>query len=104
MTYWFVQTKDKPESVKFTYDAAKHQKTQQDLDQLLDNLTLWLEQYQQGVDFPQIPEYGNACTTCQHNIRCNGETPAFSDRQQINTAEISTQTLLKLENIQEISL
>lgn len=104
MTYWFVQTKDKPQSVKFTYDGAKHRKTKQDLDQLLDNLTLWLEQYQQGVNFPQTPEYRNACISCQYNMRCDGKTPAFSDGQHTSTAEISTQTLPKLENIQEISL
>ncbi|HLO84069.1 MAG TPA: PD-(D/E)XK nuclease family protein [Nostocaceae cyanobacterium] len=96
MTYWFVQVEGKPQSVQFIYDIKQHQKTAQDLNKLLDNLTEWLEKYQQGQEFPQTPEYRNACEYCQYNVRC--------DRLQINQSEIITHSLPKLENIQEVSL
>jgi hypothetical protein len=94
MTYWFVQTKSKPQNIQFNYDTKQHQKTTQDLDKLLNNLTLWLEKYQLGgQEFPQISEY-KTCEYCQYNTRC--------DRLQINQSEIITPSLL--ENIQEVSL
>jgi len=58
MTYWFAEPRangTEPHSLNFTYTAALHNRTHQDLEQLLSNLTNWLETYSRGDLFPQVP-------------------------------------------------
>ena len=57
MTYWFIQPKNQqlPYKLKFSYNQQLHQKTEQDLQDILDNLTKWLKHYQQeSAEFPQV--------------------------------------------------
>jgi hypothetical protein len=96
MTYWFVQAKDKPKNIQFNYNLQQHQQTEKDLNKLLNNLTQWLGEYQQNLQFPQLPEVKIACESCQYAIRC--------ERQQNNQMEIISNSLPNLENIQEVSL
>ncbi|NWF61210.1 MAG: PD-(D/E)XK nuclease family protein [Fischerella sp.] len=105
MTYWFVQSEGKPQSIKFSYDTAQHKKTAKKLTQLLSKLTHWLEDYYQGKDFPQVPEGSKACEYCQFAKRC--------DRPQLNSEQTSKAkspshpvgtNLLNLATIQEVSL
>ncbi|WP_026731996.1 PD-(D/E)XK nuclease family protein [Fischerella sp. PCC 9605] len=105
MTYWFVQSEGKPQSIKFSYNTAQHEKTAKKLTQLLSKLTRWLENYYQGKDFPQVPEGSKACEYCQFAKRC--------DRPQLNSEQTSKAkspshpvgtNLLNLATIQEVSL
>lgn len=58
MTYWFVKLPQKPENQLFTYDSQQHQKTTEDLNNLLTNLNIWLEKAQ---DFPHHPNCEAKC-------------------------------------------
>ncbi len=97
MTYWFVQSEDKPQSIKFTYTQAQHEKTRQKLNRLLNQLTGWLQRYEQGEPFPQLAEGSKHCEYCQYVTRC--------DRDRYDGEEaLSTQWLQNLDNIQEVTL
>jgi len=95
MTYWFVQSEGKPQNIKFTYNTAQHLKTAKKLKQLLNQLTDWLEDYQNNIQFPQVPEGSKMCDYCTFAKRC--------DRTTV-TEETANESLLNLESIQEVSL
>jgi PD-(D/E)XK nuclease superfamily len=66
MTYWFVKPA-KPQSVTFNYSKLKHQKTQQDLAALLNDLEQWLEAYRQKqIAFPHSPNCQTKCPYYQY--------------------------------------
>mgnify|MGYP005839081629 CR=1 FL=1 len=97
MTYWFVKSQPRPQSVKFIYSAAQHQKTRQDLSVLLSQLTQWLQHYQDDhIPFPQVAASAGRCHNCTFALHCQ------------RTAESLTNTskdgLPNLGDIQEISL
>jgi CRISPR/Cas system-associated exonuclease Cas4 (RecB family) len=71
MTYWFVQSKGKPQSIKFTYSTAQHEQTRKKLIKLLSQLTQWLENFYQGKPFPQVSIGNKACDDCQFAKRCD---------------------------------
>lgn len=97
MSYWFVQSEDKPQSLKFTYNANQHQKTEQKLNRLLSKLTGWLQRYEQGEPFPQVVDGSKDCEYCQYVTRC--------ERDRYDQEEASSQNWLQnLDNIQEVSL
>lgn len=79
MTYWFVQPIEAasltPQPLKFTYSSTLHQQTQQDLTQMLDQLTAWLDRYQAGESLPQVAESTGHCQTCLFAIRCQRGQP-----------------------------
>ena len=78
MTYWFVKSQPHPQSLKFTYDAAQHEKTRQDLTDLLTQLTFWLQRYQEsGIDFPLVAASAGQCRDCNFADRCQ-RTPESS--------------------------
>ncbi len=97
MTYWFVQSDDKPQCIKFTYSQAQHEKIGQKLNRLLNQLTRWLQGYEQGEPFPQVAEGSKHCEYCQYVTRCERDRYAGEEA-------LSTQWLQNLDNIQEVSL
>jgi PD-(D/E)XK nuclease superfamily len=96
MTYWFVQSEGKPQSIKFSYDAAQHQRTAKKLNQLLKELTNWLEFYPQNQQLPQVAEGKKLCNYCQFATQCE-RAQAAEEENQINS-------LPNLAKIQEVSL
>lgn len=114
MTYWFFQTKASsganPQSLAIAYDTPKHEATRRDLTHLLSQLTHWLESYQAGEPFPQIPPDANQCESCNFAVRCDraafrsekGDTPQ-SD-QAFSTKSVTDFSIPNLADIQEISL
>jgi hypothetical protein len=97
MTYWFVKSLPRPQSLKFTYSNAQHEKTRQDLTKLLTQLTGWLQRYQNdGIDFPQVTASVGRCGDCGFAVRC----------QRISESSTSTtrDLLPNLADIQEVSL
>jgi hypothetical protein len=71
MTYWFVRLPHQPESATFVYDRQQHEKTQQDLERLLSQLTLYLERYhQEDLPFPQISAQQGHCDRCAFAALC----------------------------------
>lgn len=74
MTYWFVQPQgqDVPTSLTFNYNSSQHRKNQQDLQELLTQLTQWRQTYQnQGHPFNQCQLSTGHCQSCQFAIRCH---------------------------------
>ncbi len=97
MTYWFVKSQPRPQSLKFTYDAAQHEKTRQDLATLLTQLTGWLQRYQdKGIDFPQVAESTGRCSECNFAVRCQ--------RTSESSISSSRDLLPNLADIQEVSI
>lgn len=97
MTYWFVQSKEQAKNIKFSYNQEQHQKTSQDLNQLLNNLTQWIKDYQHQIPLPQITASQKICEPCQYAVRCQ--------RQNITEVqEDINQQFPNLENIAEVSL
>ncbi len=97
MTYWFVKSQPRPQSLKFTYDAAQHEKTRQDLTKLLTQLTEWLQRYQSDrIPFPQVTAPAHACGDCTFAVRCQ----RMSERSTSNARDL----LSNLADIQEVSL
>jgi len=104
MTYWFVQSEGKPQSIKFSYNTAAHEQTTKKLNQLLSKLTYWLERYQQGEEFPQVAEGNKACEYCQFATRCDRIQTSTDIISAANSASNIDNTLLNLASIQEVSL
>jgi hypothetical protein len=97
MTYWFVQSKGQTKNIKFTYNQKEHQKTTEELNQLLNNLTKWVEDYEYNISLPQITESQKICESCQYAVRCH--------RQKTKqVTENINQQFPTLENIAEVSL
>lgn len=98
MTYWFVKLPTQPQSLSFSYDRAKHQKTRQNLVSLLDSLDQWLEDYQEKrKPFPQVPKGKGVCRFCTFASRCHrtGDT----EEETINS-----ELLTSVESIEEIAI
>ncbi len=103
MTYWFVQSEGKPQSIKFSYNTAAHEQTGKKLNQLLSKLTDWLERYQQGEQFPQVAEGNKACEYCNFTTRCDRQ-PASVDMMSAANPASGVDNLLNLASIQEVTL
>lgn len=101
MTYWFIQSEDTPQSLKFTYNNAQHEKTKQRLNQLLNQLTYWLQRYKQGEPFPQVAAGSNLCDACQFAVRCvrQSQHERYSGEENFDPNLLSN-----LAAIQEVSL
>lgn len=103
MTYWFVQSQAsasaaaEPQSLKFAYSEAQHQYTKAVLSNLLRQLTDWLQDYQAGIPFPQVPETAPLCKFCQFAVRCQRT-------KGLESAQDAHHHLLSLAEIPEVSL
>lgn len=71
MNYWFFEDKDKPKNIQIEYDDKKHQQTEKQLKELLNQFTNWLENYQKGEPFPQVEESKQRCQKCEFVQRCD---------------------------------
>ncbi|TBR57262.1 DNA/RNA helicase [Westiellopsis prolifica IICB1] len=104
MTYWFVQSKGQPQSIKFSYNYIQHEKTTKKLKQLLTKLSHWLEDYQQKKDFPQVSEGSKTCEYCQFVKRCDR---TYAQGGQISEENSQIQdlntNLMNIASIQEVS-
>jgi hypothetical protein len=97
LTYWFEQSKEQTKHNKNCYNEKEHQKTAQELNQLLNNLTQWVKDYQNHISLPQIAKSQKICESCQYAMRCQ--------RQKIKEETIDIdQNFPSLENIAEVSL
>lgn len=104
MTYWFVQSLDQPQSLKFAYNAFQHQQTGQKLHRLLSQLTDWLQRYQEGEQFPQVAEASGRCDRCQFAARCDrnlrDDESGTSEGEEASGKDL----LLNLATIQEVAI
>lgn len=102
MTYWFVQSSKQrsPQSLEFPYNLKKHQKTQKDLTQLINQLHQYLERYEQGEPFPQVDINEGYCKSCQFAIRCQ----RISEQKKSIPEPFNPIDLLNLDEIQEVKI
>ncbi len=106
MTYWFIQSKNQqlPYKLKFSYNQQAHQKTEQDLKQILDKLTYWLKLYQEeGTEFPQVEIFDN-CNSCQFATRCQRFSEGKQKEMDIQSVGVSANLVLNLDNVSEVSI
>ncbi|GAB4201958.1 MAG: PD-(D/E)XK nuclease family protein [Coleofasciculaceae cyanobacterium] len=97
MTYWFVKSQPQPQSIKFSYSRAQHEKTRQDLTRLLKKLNRWMEDYyNKGIPFPQVSEEKGYCGECNFAVRCQ----RTSDKLMSNPRNLFPD----LADIQEVSI
>jgi hypothetical protein len=72
---------------------------------LLTQLTDYLQRYQQGEDFPQVPETANRCPDCNFAVRCQRDRHLANASHHTSEENFSYQDWLhNLANIQEVSL
>ena len=104
MTYWFVQSADEPQNLKFAYNTTQHQQTGQKLNRLLSNLTHWLQRYQEGEPFPQVAEGSDRCDSCQFAVRCQRDAYDKDSVLSESGEATTTEGLLNLATIQEVAI
>lgn len=97
LTYWFVQSAEKPQSLKFTYSMSQHQKIGQKLHRLLNQLSNYLETYQTG-QFPQT-QISQVCDSCAFAVRCDRSHKGDDSKEAIASSLVPN-----LANIEEVSL
>jgi hypothetical protein len=106
MVYWFFQSHGdpagEPQSISVSYTLTQHEQIRQDLTQLLNQLTHWLDRYQAGQAFPQLAPGANPCSSCSFAIRCFGIDAYRRDRVPISQSDPSSSLLPNLEDIQEV--
>lgn len=92
MSYWFIRLPQKPEKLTIPYDRHQHQKTHQDLTNLLTELDGWLKDYQnEGINFP----HQDKCETiCPHHKFFQPE------REKTTESDLSS----SIAELQEVSL
>ena len=106
MTYWFaqVQAEEPPQSLTFTYSQTQHDRTKQDLTNLLQKLTQWRQQYADKGEFlPQVDINSHLCDSCQFATRCNRTKDTKASSKNL-TLETSVDWLSNLAIIEEISI
>ena len=104
MTYWFVQLQgeEPPQSLTFTYNQIEHDRTKQDLTNLLHQLTDWRQRYSDKGEFlPQVDISSNLCNSCQFATRCNRAQDTKASSSNI-PAETPANWLPNLAIIEEI--
>ncbi len=104
MTYWFVQSESKLNSIKFSYSSLQHQQTENKLNQLLKKLTVGLQAYQQGEQFPQVSEGSKTCNYCQYAARCQRVAVKSGEKSSSQNLPGVDNILMNLDNIQEVPL
>lgn len=109
MTYWFTragQSDDsnasdrpvyKPQCDRFSYSRAWHEQTRQQLTVLLTQLTQWQQDYQTGIEFPQVDLEDETCDRCSHAIRC------YRLDTQPQSKDLAT-VPMSLDEIEEVAL
>lgn len=97
MTYWFVKSQPRPQSLQFSYSRAQHQKTREDLTELLRLLSWWRQHYQDDrVGFPQAAVSTGRCQDCSFAVRCQRTPESVIN----NTKDL----FANLADIQEVPL
>ncbi|NJL90752.1 MAG: PD-(D/E)XK nuclease family protein [Coleofasciculaceae cyanobacterium SM2_1_6] len=94
MTYWFVKNSPQPQQVTIAYNQETHQQTHQEIMDLLQELTISLEDYQaQGIEFSQVSPKAGHCVGCSFAARCGrgdrSSTPAITLPDIADIAEVS---------------
>lgn len=92
MTYWFVGSGDRVESVRIAYDRSRHEDTRQDLTAAIVQLENWRVEYRErGVPFPQVALAMGHCRHCAFALRCQRSPESESPLDLARIREIPLQ-------------
>jgi hypothetical protein len=88
LIYWFINVPKKTSSLTFQYDQEQHQQTENDLNQLLNQLSDYWQRYQESEEsFPQVAESQGYCLDCPFTIPCErylkNDHVLFSDIEEV---------------------
>jgi CRISPR/Cas system-associated exonuclease Cas4 (RecB family) len=83
-TYWFIHVPQKPTSLTFQYNQSQHEKTEEDLTQLLNQLSGHWQDYQEGKAFPQVEESKGYCVGCPFTIPCE----RYPQKENLSLSEV----------------
>lgn len=90
MTYWFVKLPTQPQQLTFSYNSTQHEKTRQDLTQLLTQLSHWLEDYlNHKTDFPHLDTCQGSCPYYQLFLTSQGTLTALDKPKKDWLTEIN---------------
>ncbi len=108
MVYWFFEAEQAttPQSLTFPYNTSKHEQTRQELTNLLNQLSEWLDCYQAGKPFPQVGWESSQCAVCSFAARCGRVTGSLDEAAVIEkeSPAIATDQLPDLlPNLAEIA-
>jgi hypothetical protein len=92
MTYWFVKLPHQPQHLTFNYNRYQHQKTDEDLTRLLNQLERNLELYRQEKN------------CFEHLIDCEKNCPYYSTFSQLDQAINQQNCPFSLDEIEEIRI
>lgn len=96
MTYWFVRNTP-PQKVTIAYTQEFHQQTQQELGDLLEDLNVYLDQYQtQGEAFIQVSPSAGFCVGCSFAARCDRLGSDQCEHQQAYEVQPSLETIAEI--------
>lgn len=107
MTYWFIKSNEsqKAEHLKISYDQNQHEKNRQDLDNLLDKLTNYLNQQQtEQKPFPQVNVNLGICAPCQFLNRCQNQQLELNLVEGKIEKDVINPAWLNIHSIPEISI
>ncbi len=97
LTYWFVKIPHEPQFLTFNYNEQLHQKTSQDLQDLLTKLDHYLHNINQNnIDFPHLENCEN---TCPYYQLFYTDSSLWYEQEKDNN-----DLLLMLDEIEEISI
>jgi hypothetical protein len=97
MTYWFVKIPHEPQFLTFNYNHKQHQKTAQDLQELLTNLDHYLHNMNENnIDFPHLENCQNNCPY----YKLFYPESSLLDKEEKDNNDL----LLMLNEIEEISI
>ncbi|MGI0482602.1 PD-(D/E)XK nuclease family protein [Geminocystis sp. CENA526] len=81
--YWFIKLPNPPENLSIKYSKSKHDRTLQELNNLLDTLENLTNQYlENNIDFP----HHNRCDTCKNRHLFKDELAKLNSYQNIPTS------------------
>lgn len=87
MTYWFVKLPEKPKFITFKYNAKQHQKTHQDLQSLLNQLSDYLVNYEKNsLSFVHLSNCEKKCPYAKFLLK--SEENYLSDKKILQDIEM----------------
>jgi len=87
LTYWFINPKQTT-PITFSYDTEKHEATDHQLTELLNQLSAYWKNYQQtNQPFPQVEESQGYCQSCPFTIPCNRHPKSHQEEIGLDEVE-----------------
>lgn len=105
MTYWFVKLPKKPQSVTFKYSSSQHERTRQDLTNLIAQLDRYLQDYfDRDIPFPHLPTCHENCPYYKSIFATDESVSALNNENHFVRTFHGTSLKTAIADIEEISI